>query len=160
MCVNVTVRKSPTRACTMLRNTFAAISAAIAGGSVAHTPALTASPKQAFLVSRQEVPYQHTAPGRLYHYRSSCAETPLEFRVKYRMDLMGNYITEQALNRALEDHYTLFGPIREKYVVLQTGDWNGHFTIDENTDPRTLILRLTKTADERLEEVLMAPQLR
>jgi hypothetical protein len=73
---------------------------------------------------------------------------------------MGYGITEAALSRALEDHYTLFGPIREKYVVLQTGDWNGHFTIDENTDQRTLILRLTKTADERIDATLKAEQMR
>jgi len=73
---------------------------------------------------------------------------------------MGYGITEAALSRALEDHYILFGPIREKYVVLQAGDWNGYFTIDENTDQRTLILRLTQTADERLHNVLAQTQMR
>lgn len=149
----------------MIRSTLAAIGTAVTtflGTSTAYTPALAdvRLPRFGFLMSRQEFPYQHTAPGRLYHYRAPHAETPLEFRVKYRGDLMGYGITEAALNRALEDHYTLFGPIREKYVVLQTNDWNGHFTIDENTDPRTLVLRLTKTADERLHDVLAAPQMR
>ena len=151
---------------TMIRSTLAAVGNTVTtflGGGTAYTPGLAEvrSPRFGFLMSRQDWPYRHEAvPGRLYHYRTPHAQTPLEFRVKYRMDLMGNGITEAALSRALEDHYALFGPIREKYVVLQTGDWTGHFTIDENTDQRVLILRLTQTADERLQEVLMAPQMR
>lgn len=101
-------------------------------------------------MSRQDFPYRHNMPGRLYHYRAPHAENTLEFRVKYRNDLFGYGLTEAALTQALDEHYALFGPIREKYVVLQAGDWNGFFTIDENTDERTLILRLDSTADERL----------
>lgn len=160
-CVNVTGAALVWAASTMIRSTLAAVGNAVTsflGGGTVHAPA--PPPRNLFLESRQDRPYQHNVAGRLYHYRAPHAQSPLEFRVKYRMDLMGNNITEAALSRALEDHYALFGPIREKYVVFQTGDWTGHFTIDENTDPRTLILRLTQTADDRIQEFLMAPQMR
>ena len=141
---------------TMIRSTLTTIGAAVSaalGGGTAHTP-----PRPSYLVTRQVPPYIHSAPGRLYHYRTPHAQTPLEFRTKYRNDLFGYGITETALTRALEEHFAAHGPIREKYVVLQTGDWTGHFTIDENTDERTLILRLTDSADWRIHATL--PQMR
>jgi hypothetical protein len=75
----------------------------------------------------------------------------MEFRVKYQGDLMGYGITRTVLDQALAAH----GPIAEKHVVLQTGDWTGSFTVDENTDPHTLILRLASTADERIATSLL-----
>ncbi len=136
----------------MIRSTLATIGGAIAavlGSGTVHMPPAPAM-QHRFLLSRQDFPYRHNVAGRLYHYRVPHAQNPLEFRVKYRNDLFGNGITEAALTQALEEHYALFGPIREKYVVFQAGDWNGFFTIDENTDERTLILRLANTADERI----------
>ena len=147
----------------MIRSTIAAVGNAVTsflGGGTVHAPARYERPNHLFLMSRQEFPYQHNVPGRLYYYRAPHVENPMEFRVKYRADLFGNGITEAALTRALENHYTLFGPIRDKYVVLKANDWNGHFTIDENTGHDTLILRLTQTADERLQEVLKSQQMR
>lgn len=139
----------------MIRSTLTTIGAALStafGGGIASTPPAPTHPT--YLVTRQVPPYNHTVRGRLYHYRAPHAQTPLEFRDKYRNDLFGNGITEAALTQALEEHYATCGPICEKYVVLQTGDWTGHFTIDENTDERTLILRLTDTADWRIHAAL------
>lgn len=129
------------------------------GGSIAatlnsftgtvHTPSVMSS-LPVPLTTRQAEPYEHKIGGRIYHYRIPHARTPLEFRVKYQGDLMGYGVTRDALDAALKAH----GPITEKHVVLQTGDWTGSFTVDENTDPHTLILRLTATADERIAATL------
>lgn len=145
----------------MIRSTLATIGGAISavvGGGTAYMPPVPRPPAHNFLMSRQDFPYRHNVAGRLYYYRAPHAENTLEFRIKYRNDLFGYGATEAALTQALEAHYALFGPIREKYVVFQTGDWNGFFTIDENTDERTLILRLATTADERILATL--PQMK
>ena len=123
------------------------------GGSIAATFNSfggSAAPLNHFITTRQAQPYVHNGGGRVYHYRIPHARDPMEFRVKYQGDLMGYGITRTALNQALALH----GPIAEKHVVLQTGDWTGSFTVDENTDPHTLILRLTATADERIAATL------
>ena len=120
------------------------------GGSIAATFNSMGGPLNHFITTRQAEPYVHNGGGRVYHYRIPHARNPLEFRVKYQGDLMGNWVTRDALNQALAVH----GPIAEKHVVLQTGDWTGSFTVDENTDPHTLILRLAATADERVAATL------
>jgi len=130
------------------------------GGSIAdalnrftgimHTPYGTSLQRPHFITTRHIEPYVHTGGGRIYYYQIPHARNPLEFRVKYQGDLMGNGVTRDALDVALAAH----GPIVEKHVVLQTGDWTGSFTVDENTDPHTLILRLTATADERIAATL------
>lgn len=120
---------------------------------VTHTPPQLLAPAPSlnrFLITRQDAPYVHHGGGRVYHYRIPHARDPLEFRVKYQGDLYGYGITRAALDEALAAH----GPISEKYVVLQTGDWTGSFTVDENMDSHTLILRLASTADERLATTL------
>lgn len=114
---------------------------------ITHTPYGTSLQRPHFITTRRAEPYDHHGGGRIYHYQIPHARNPLEFRVTYKGDLMGNGI---ALDQALAAH----GPIVEKHVVLQTGDWTGSFTVDENTDSHTLILRLAATADERIAATL------
>ena len=142
----------------MLRSVCAAIASTWSSfsGTVA-TPAqlpLT-MPAPGFLYYRLEGRQgPDDGPSRLYYYRISHARNSMEFSCKYRGDLFGYNITANALDKALTHHIKTLGPIREKWILLNTGDWRGLFVVDENTEDATLILTLIDTADTRLHKEL------
>ena len=118
-------------------------------------PAYKAQHAPGFLVNRiTATEYTHHGPERIYEYRISHARNLREFNCTYRGDLMGNRITVAAIDKAITNYIKEFGPIHERFVVLQTGDWTGRFIIDENDGTDTLVLRLIDTADTRLRNEL------
>lgn len=122
---------------------------------VVQKPLLLSMPAPGFLVNRiPATEYKHHGPGRIYEYRIAHGRDMSEFTCRYRGDLMGYGVTVAALDKAITNYIKEFGPIRERFVVLQTGDWTGRFVVDENTGEDTLVLRLIDTADTRLRKDL------
>lgn len=138
-----------------IASTWSSFTASGTVGSPAVAQVPLSMPAPGFLYHRLEGQKDASGgPTRLYHYRIAHARDALEFSCKYRGDLFGYNITANALDKALTHHIKTLGPIRERWVLLNTGDWRGMFEVKENTEDATLVLTLVDTADTRLAKDL------
>lgn len=111
-----------------------------------HAPA--ESPR--YMMSLQKTPYQHTGPGRVYTYTIPEPFSHTPFVDQARSDLMGNPVNLREVDSILRQYLSQRPQPPERHLVVHLGDWIGHYTITQNEDPTTVILRSLRTSDERI----------
>ena len=101
------------------------------------------------MMSIQQTPYQHTGPGRVYTYTIPEPFSQTPFVDEARHDLMGNPVNLTEVDSIVRQ-YLSQRSVTERHLVVHLGDWVGHYTITQNKDPTTVILRSLRTSDERI----------
>jgi hypothetical protein len=101
---------------------------------------------QRYMFIRQATPYVHTADWRLYTYQIKGSFHRSLFEQKYAAELLGNDDTRRAVDVALADYMSKH-EITERHVVITVPTIiTANFTIEENSNPATLILRISKNS--------------